>query len=75
MDNIQGTAAIIGIVNGIILLQTNHGAFLNFAIAVALGVFFGFIGFFGLNPESGLILGLASSGLYKVSQVIGGSRA
>ena len=71
MDNIQGTAAIIGIVNGIILVQTNRPAFVNFAIAVALGVFFGFIGFFGLTPESGLVLGLASSGFYKISQVIG----
>jgi uncharacterized protein (DUF2062 family) len=71
MENIQGTAAIIGIVNGVILLQSNRPAFVNFALAVALGVFFGFIGFFGLNLESGLILGLASSGFYKVAQVVG----
>ena len=73
MDNLTAIAVIVGIVNGISLLGSPKiTSFVKFLIALAVGLIFGVIGLFGMNIETGILLGLASSGLYKVSQNIGG---
>ena len=70
-------AALIGIINGIKLLETNVRSFAYFVAALALGVLIGYFGLFGLPSgvegiETGVMLGLASSGLYKVATKFGG---
>lgn len=66
-----GAAAIVGLVNGIILLRSNIEGFIYFVIAVATGLGVGLLGMYGQTPETGLLIGLASSGLYKGLQVVG----
>jgi hypothetical protein len=71
--NLVALAVIIGIVNGVSLLNAPQvTSFVKFLLALAFGLLFGIIGLFGLNIETGLIAGLASSGLYKLGQVVGG---
>lgn len=72
MDNLQAMAAIIGLVNGIRLFEENKRSFVYFIIAVVTGLVFGYLHFFGLTVESGLVAALASSGVYKVAQKVGG---
>lgn len=72
MENVQAIAVIIGIVNGVQLFETNRKGFIYFVIALVTGIVLGLIGFFGLNLESGIVTALASSGLYKVAQKVGG---
>ena len=73
MENITAIAVIIGIVNGVSLLESPKiTSFVKYLIALALGLLFGVIHLFGLTIETGIIVGLASSGLYKVSQNVGG---
>lgn len=72
MDNLQAIAAIIGLVNGVRLFQTDKVAFGYFALAVGLGVVFGLLHLFGLNLETGLVAALASSGFYQVAKKVGG---
>lgn len=72
-------AVIIGIVNGIALFDQAYAgegqkprinSFVKFILAVALGILFGFLGWFGLTVQLGLVAALASSGLYKLTQNI-----
>jgi len=73
VENITAIAVIIGIVNGVSLLESPKiTSFVKYLIALALGLLFGVIHLFGLTIETGIIVGLASSGLYKVSQNVGG---
>ena len=73
MENLQSIAVIIGIVNGVQLATLpDKKPFLFFLLAVAVGVVFGLLHYFGLTVEAGILAALASSGLYKVSQKIGG---
>lgn len=72
MENVNALAAIVGIVNGFQLFQTNRTGFIYFCIALGVGLLLGFVNFFGLTPETGLLAALASSGYYKVAQKIGG---
>jgi hypothetical protein len=66
-------AVIIGIVNGITLLDIDKiTPFIKFLIALGIGITFGYLGMFGLSIETGLITALASSGLYKIATRIGG---
>lgn len=72
-QSLIAVAAIIGIVNGISLLNAPQvTSFVKFAIALVVGILFGVFGLFGLTVATGLIVGLTSSGLYKVTQNIGG---
>jgi prepilin signal peptidase PulO-like enzyme (type II secretory pathway) len=74
-DLVVAVAIIIGIVNGVTLLNAPQVTpFVKFLIALALGLLFGVIGLFGMNLETGIIAGLSSSGLYKLSQNIGGGK-
>ena len=74
MDNLLAISVIIGIVNGISLLDLPLTPFVKFVIAVVLGLFFGVVGLFGLTIETGIIVALSSSGLYKTVQVLGSKR-
>ncbi len=73
MENLQAMAVIIGVVNGVRLFkQQDKYGFILFVIAVVIGVLLGSLRYFGLTVESGIVVGLASSGLYRVSEKVGG---
>lgn len=72
MDNLPAIAAIIGFVNGCRLFQTDRAGFAYFLIALIAGLLAGWMHLFGLTVEMGLLAGLASSGLYRVGQKVGG---
>lgn len=72
MVDLQAVAVIIGLVNGVRLYKENRESFVYFVLAVGVGLVFGFLGYFGLSIESGILAALASSGLYKVAQKVGG---
>jgi len=79
MDNLTAGLAIIGLVNGFRLLKEGmdsspktYWGFAFFLLAMAAGMLFGFLGWFGLTTlEAGFLAGLASSGLYRVGEKIG----
>jgi predicted Kef-type K+ transport protein len=78
MDNLQAIAVIIGIVNGVRLLKEGQASkdywgFILFVIALAVGVAFGVLKMFGLTVETGIVIALASSGLYRVGEKVGGT--
>lgn len=71
--NLVALPAIIGIVNGISLAkQQDKWPFIMFVAAVLSGMALGYFSVFGLTVETGLVTALASSGLYKVAQKLGG---
>lgn len=79
MDNLQAIAVVIGIVNGVRLLKEgnesnpkNYWGFVLFVIALLVGVGLGLLHYFSLTPETGIIVALASSGLYRVGEKFGG---
>ena len=77
MENLQAAAVIIGIVNGVRLIQEgqktkNYWGFILFAVALIVGVVFGLLGYFGLTVQTGILAALASSGLYRVGEKFGG---
>lgn len=73
MENLQALAVIIGIVNGVRLLkEQNKWGFIFFVLALAVGVGFGLVHYFGLTVETGIVAALASSGLYRVTEKVGG---
>jgi hydrogenase/urease accessory protein HupE len=65
---------LIGLVNGIQLaLDRNWASFTKFLMAVIAGGVFGLLQWFGLpNVETGLAVGISSSGVYKIAKKIGG---
>lgn len=72
---IQATAVIIGLVNGIALakdVKTNPWPFILFVCAIVTGLILGLAHWFGLTPETGLVVALGSSGFYKLAQKVGG---
>jgi hypothetical protein len=80
MENLTAGLAIIGLVNGFRLLKEgmdsspkNYWGFAFFLLAMAAGMLFGFIHWFGLaTVEAGFLAGLASSGLYRVGEKVSG---
>jgi len=65
---------LIGMINGIKLLETDKKGFAYFMVAVVAGTIFGALKLFGLPGfEVGLAVGISSSGVYKLAQKIGGS--
>lgn len=72
MEFVAAGAAIVGIVNGIRLVQLpDKTGFFMFCLAVAAGLLFGFLGWFGLpGLEAGLTAALASSGVYRIAEKI-----
>lgn len=65
---------LIGLVNGIqFIVDKDWKSFIKFITAIAFGCVFGYLGWFGLESiEIGLAVGLSSSGIYKISQKLGG---
>lgn len=79
MENLQAMAVIIGLVNGVRLIKEgqesnpkNYWGFVLFMIAMAVGVGFGLTHMFGLTVETGIVAALASSGLYRIGEKVGG---
>lgn len=68
------STALIGLVNGINLaVEKDWPSFIRFGVGVVAGTLFGYLGYFGLpSLEIGLALGLASSGVYKLTQKLAG---
>lgn len=73
-DYVLAGFVLIGLVNGMQLAADKQWkSFAMFCAAVIFGTLFGFLGWFGLpSAEMGFAVGLASSGVYKVAQKIGG---
>lgn len=66
-------AVIIGLVNGVKMSFPNVRKAYAYGISLALGLIFGALHYFGLRGiEDGIIVALASSGLYKLAQKAGG---
>lgn len=79
METIQAGLVIIGIVNGVRLLQEgnksnpkNYWGFAFFVCALVAGIVLGYLHYFGLTVETGIVAGLGSSGLYRVGEKFGG---
>lgn len=74
MENVEAIAAVVGLVNGFRLLEAkDKKGFYYFAGAVVVGIIFGAFKWFGVEGiEQGLVVALASSGLYRVGQVVAG---
>jgi len=77
MENLQALAVIIGIVNGVRLLKEaqiskDYWGFILFVIALVVGIGLGLLNMFGLNVELGIVAALASSGLYRTAEKVGG---
>jgi len=70
-----GASMLIGLVNYLkMAIDRNWRSFSLVTVAVAGGMIFGTLGWFGIpSPEIGFALGLASSGVYEVGQRIGGN--
>lgn len=67
------SAIIIGIINQIKAQVPKATGLVGFLIALALGVAFGYLHWFGLSGiEAGFTAGLISSGAYTVAKRIGG---
>jgi len=76
MDNIQGGLVIVGIVNGVRLLQEaqiskDYWGFILFVIALLTGILLGLLHLFGLDLQTGILVALGSSGLYRISEKVG----
>jgi hydrogenase/urease accessory protein HupE len=67
---------LIGLVNGIqFAVKKEWSSFIFFMTAVVAGSIFGYLQWFQLpSLEIGLAVGLASSGVYKTGQLIGGTK-
>ena len=75
MDLTQFTTAsfvIVGLINGVSFASNKQWkSFAKFMIATLAGLTFGFLGWFNITgPEMGLAVGIGSSGVYKVAQII-----
>jgi hypothetical protein len=71
---IVAAGALIGFVNGVRLLQSKeYWAFMYFVIAVAGGGVLGYFHWFTLpDAQTGILVGLSSSGVYRIGQVVSG---
>lgn len=75
MNSVEAGAVIIGFVNGVRLIQEkNLWGFTFFLIALVTGIVLGFLGYFGLTVETGILVGLGSSGVYRGLQVVGATK-
>lgn len=70
-----GTTVLIGLVNGVTFaLDKQWKPFCLFLLAVVAGSVFGLLHWYGLpGIEVGFALGVSSSGVYKLTQKLGGS--
>jgi len=70
---VMAAFVLIGLVNGIqFAFERNWKSFVFFMVAVIAGTVFGYLKWFGLpSLEIGFAVGISSSGVYKISQVLG----
>jgi len=70
---VMGGFVLIGLVNGLqFALDKKWDAFVRFMTAVIVGGMFGFFKMYGIpSLEVGLAIGVSSSGIYKIAQVLG----
>lgn len=72
-ENLEAMAVIVGLVNGIRLArEQDKWGLILFICAMVAGVLLGLFGLFGLDLETGIVAALASSGLYRIGEKIGG---
>ena len=50
----------------------SYWGFILFVLALLVGIILGMVHLFGLTVESGIVVALASSGLYRVGEKVGG---
>jgi len=75
MEQLTSVAAIIGFINGLRLLENpDKRSFYYFCVAIVLGILMGGFKLFGVTGiEQGLLIGLGSSGFYKIATRVGGT--
>ena len=75
MQELTSVAAIIGFINGLRLLENpDKRSFYYFCVSVVLGALMGGFKLFGVTGiEQGLLIGLGSSGFYKIATRVGGT--
>lgn len=66
-------SAIVGIINAIQMQFPQVKGLIGVGIALLLGVVVGWFHLFGLTIEQGILVALASSGVYKVASKMGGA--
>lgn len=76
--NVVAVTVIIGVVRGVVLTleqftKVNVNSILGFGLSLLVGVVLGFLGYFGLNIETGIISSLVATGLYQTAKKIGGN--
>lgn len=71
---VLGGFVIVGFVNGVsFLMDQNWKSFVKFGVAVIAGYTFGALHWFDIpSAEMGLALGIGSSGVFKLTQVLRG---
>lgn len=77
MENLQAVAVIIGVVKGIteVLKQFTSvelTSLIGFGLALLTGVVLGFLGYFGLTVETGIVSALVATGVYQTAKKVGG---
>ena len=73
MENLTLGAAIIGLINAVRSQFPKVAGLYAIGLAVVLGAVAGYFNLFGVSGlESGIMVGLASSGAYKLATRMGG---
>ncbi len=72
MEQVTLGAVIIGLVNAIKLQFPKIQGIYGIALAIIIGGVMGYFGILAPDVQTGVIIGIASSGVYKISQKIGG---
>lgn len=68
-DNLLAGGAIIGVINAVQMQFPKVKGVIALLLAIVLGVLLGYLKYFGVDSiEDGLVIALASSGVYKLSQ-------
>ena len=74
MDNVIAIGVVVGIINAVQKQFPQVAGIIGIGLSVVIGVVLGYFNYLGVNGiESGIIVGLASSGAYKLATKIGGN--
>ena len=73
MDEVTAGAALIGIVNAVKAQFPQVSGIYAICLAVVLGAIAGYLGLLDLTVQSGIVTGLASSGVYTIAKRAGGN--
>ena len=66
-------AALIGVINLVQKQFPQVAGIYGVGLALLIGVILGVLGLYGLTVETGILLALGSSGVYKVASKMGGN--